>query len=62
MNKTGILDVEKKDVFDLLRKFIDKNIKNGSIQPKIFIRDGFAYRFVVKLGDAEFSYEIADEI
>jgi len=29
MNKTGILDVEKKDVFDLLRKFIDKNIKNG---------------------------------
>jgi len=43
-------------------KMVDKNIKNGSIQPKIFIRDGFAYRFVVKFGDAEFSYEVGDEI
>jgi len=67
VGKSGIL-TEKQNIFDLLRDFIDRGIrngiisKNGDLQPRIFIRDGVAYRFTVKLGEATFSYEIGDEI
>ena len=60
MNKTGLLD--SNDVFDLLREWIKRNIKNGYIQPRIFVRKGVAYRFVLKFGDMEFSYEVGDSL
>lgn len=61
MQNNGFLD-RQQDIFDLLKKWVDKNIKNGNIQPKIFIRDGIAYRFTVKSGDMEFSYEVGDKV
>ena len=68
MAGTGILDTGNEDIFDILRRWVDKYSKkgiiskNGSIQPKIFIRNGIAYRFVLNLGDIEFSYEVGDEV
>ena len=54
--------LNSEDIFDLLREWIKKNLKNGYIQPRIFVRNGVAYRFVLNYGDIEFSYEVGDSI
>lgn len=63
MGHTGILDTEseKEDIFRKLRSWIKDNLKNGTIQPRIFVRGGFAYAFTVKSGDVEVRFEVNDQ-
>lgn len=53
---------KKEDVFDLLRKWIDKNIDYGSIKPEIFVKRGVPYAFTLRRGDEVIHHEIGNEI
>ncbi len=52
-----LAEVEKVDVLSVLRQWIDKNLENGRIRPEIFVKNHRAYRFTLKRGDEEISYE-----
>ena len=52
-----LAEVEKVDVLLVLRQWIDKNLENGRIRPEIFVKNHKAYRFTLKRGDEEISYE-----
>lgn len=53
---------KKEDVFDFLRKWIDKNINYGSIKPEIFVKDGVPYAFTLKRGDETIHHETGNDI
>lgn len=53
---------KKEDVFDLLRKWIDRNIDYGSIKPEIFVKRGVPYAFTLRRGDEVIHHEIGNEI
>lgn len=55
--KKEITETEKVDVLSVLREWIDKNLENGSIKLRVFVRNHTAYRFTLKRGDEEISYE-----
>jgi len=52
-----LAEIEEVDVLSVLREWIDKNLDNGSIRLRIFVRNHRAYRFTLKRGDEEISYE-----
>ena len=50
------------DVFDLLREWLDKHLEHGRIKPEIFVKNHVAYRFTLRRGDEEVSYEIQNRV
>ena len=56
-NQKKDIDLEV-DVLPVLREWIDKNLENGRIKPEIFVRNHKAFRFTVRRGDEEVSYEM----
>jgi len=50
------------DVLELLREWLDKNLEYGRIKPEIFVRNHVAYRFTLRRGDEEVSYEIQNTV
>lgn len=52
----------EKDVLDLLRKWIDKNLPSGRVKTEIFVRNHKPYRFTLRTGDVEVGYEIGDKV
>jgi len=60
-NKDSFSD-QKKNVLDVLGKWIEKNINYGSIKPEIFVKRGVPYAFTLRRGDEIIHHEIGDEI
>lgn len=62
MGSDKILGTEKRDALDVLRDWIDKNLEHGRIKPEIFVKNHIAYRFTLRRGDEEVSYEVRNTI
>jgi len=50
------------DVLDVLREWLDKHLEHGRIKPEIFVKNHVAYRFTLRRGDEEVSYEVQNRV